>query len=95
MQVHSIGNKFICDHYSGCTFKTTRPSKLAIHKYKCHFHDEGETANVELAEASKKVSDKMETSGTNDKYKCDLPECAFIASNPGELMEHKFSRHRS
>ena len=93
MQVHSIGYKFICD-FSGCNFKTIRPSKLSIHKYKCHFLDEGETANVELAE-TRKVSDKIETSGTNDKYKCDLPECAFIASNPGELMEHKFSRHRS
>lgn len=93
MNAHSIGYKFICD-FSGCNFKTTRPSRLANHKYQFHFQkQEGETVSFELAETSK-VSDKMETSGTNDKYKCDLPRCAFIASNPGELMEHKFSTHR-
>ena len=86
---------------SGCKFSLNLEFCICsirtayIHKYKSHFLDESETANVELAETRKKVSDKIETSGTNDKYKCDLPECAFIASNPGELMEHKFSRHRS
>ena len=93
MNAHNIGYKFICD-FNGCNFKTTRPSKLANHKNQFHFqNEEGETVSFKLAETSK-VSDKMETSGTNDEYKCDLPRCAFIASNPGELMEHKFSSHR-
>ena len=93
MMAHNIGYKYICD-FNECNFKTTRPSKLANHKNQFHLQiEEGETVSFELAETSK-VSDKMETSGTNDKYKCDLPRCAFIASNPGELMEHKFSSHR-
>jgi len=95
MNAHSIGYKYICE-IKGCNFKTTRPSKLAIHKNEFHFPDnEGETvsADADSVETSE-VCDKMEISGANDKYKCDLPECAFIASNPGKLMKHKFSRHR-
>ena len=95
MNAHSIGYKYICE-FEGCNFRTTRPSRLENHKNEFHFPiNEGETVSVDAGSGeTSEVSDKMETSGANDKYKCDLPECAFIASNPGKLMEHKFSRHR-
>ena len=98
MNAHSIGYKYICE-FKECNFKTTRPSRLANHKTEFHspineMISETVSISAESVESSE-VSDKMETSGANDKYKCGLPECAFIASNPGKLMEHKFSRHRS
>ena len=98
MNAHSIGYKYICE-FKECNFKTTRPSRLANHKTEFHspineMISETVSISAESVESSE-VPDKMETSGANDKYKCGLPECAFIASNPGKLMEHKFSRHRS
>ena len=88
MRHHGIGYKYICD-VSGCDFKTTRPSKLSNHKNEIHVPFKGGNINPEIEKANA-LSNKSDT----NTYKCDIPGCEFMVMKSGELMEHKFSKHR-